>query len=246
MRRYKLLVLFILFVLALPSFGQEEAVQETEGVMAWDQSRVELRMPSDETIAAYQQHPDYEYDRAQLPDPWWVRLLRWLRSHISIGEGGWSVLGWTLILVASVALIFLILKILGVPVKGLFIFSRSTSVTNLSFNAANIDIDDQNLDKKLRTFIDAEAYREATRILFILLLKQLNARKLIKWSAWKTDREYYYELQNEEMKASFLQLIRHYEYIWFGQFNLGKDQFNDVRLQFETFTNQLNQPNSKR
>lgn len=229
----------------MPSHGEARRVPETDSMMVWDQSKVDLRLPAIEAIDRYRQDPEYKYDLVKEPESWWKRLLRWIFSKIALGEGSWSVLGWTLIAIAAIALIFLILKILGVPVKGLFIFSRSTHVTDLSFSAAQVNIDDQHLEKKLHAFIDAEAYREATRILFILLLKQLHTMKLIQWSTWKTDREYYYELQDQELKSTFLQLIRNYEFIWFGQFSLEKEQFHTVQLQFEAFTNRLVQQNSR-
>jgi len=247
MKWYKALLLFSLIICSLPSHGAEQHVPEKDSIitMAWDEAKVDLRLPTVEEIDRYRQDPEYKYDFVKEPESWWSRLLRWILSKISLSEGSWSVLGWTLIAIAAIALIFLILKILGVPVKGLFIFSRSTKVTNLSFSAAQMNIDDQHLEKKLHAFIDAEAYREATRILFILLLKQLNTMKLIKWSTWKTDREYYYELQDQQLKSTFLQLIRNYEYIWFGQFSLGKEQFQTVQLQFEDFTNHLVKQNSR-
>jgi len=246
MKWFKTLLVFTFIICSVPSHGEEQYAAKADSLMVWDQSKVDLRLPAAENISAYRQDPDYQYDLVQEPQSWMRRLLRWLLSHISLTEGSWSVMGWMLIAIAAIALIFLILKLLGVPIKGLFIFSKSTNVTDLSFSAAQVHIDDQNLEKKLHTFVDAEAYREATRILFIILLKQLNTMKLIKWNTWKTDREYYYELTDQELKSTFLQLIRNYEFIWFGQFSLGKEQFKTVQLQFEAFTNHLVQQNSRR
>lgn len=234
--RLLLLASFLLFSFCLTA---EEHNVESDSIEAWDNSKVDYRTPPTDTIAYYRAHPEYQYDLAKEPESVFSKILRWLASYLTVSGEGATALGWFLIVAAVIALLLLIIKLAGIPVKGLFVFSRSTKVSQLNFGQQNENIEEQKLDNMLKVFINNKAYREATRVLFLQALRSLNRKGLIQWNVFKTDREYYYELKEEHLKASFLDIIHNYEFVWYGKFEVTEMEFNQLKEGFTLFINKL-------
>jgi hypothetical protein len=102
-----------------------------------------------------------------------------------------------------------------------------------------MDIESEELGKMMKVSIQIKAYREATRVLFLLSLMALHRKNHIEWNAFKTDRDYYYEVKNQQLKEKFLLLIRQYEYVWFGKFELSEPEFESINSDYKQFINQI-------
>ncbi|MCU4154827.1 hypothetical protein J1N10_02495 [Carboxylicivirga sp. A043] len=238
MRLLRLLLLSGILLISL-LIKAENGTAVSDSIEAWDNSKVDYRTPSADTIAYYRALPEYQYDLAKEPESVFSKILRWLASYLTVSEGGASALGWFLIIAAVIALLFLIIKLAGIPIKGLFVFSRSTKVSQLNFGQQNTDIEEQNLDNMLKVFINNKAYREATRVLFLQALRSMHRKGFIQWNAFKTDRQYYFELKEEHLKTSFLDIIRNYEFMWYGKFEITETEFTRLKEGFNQFINEL-------
>ncbi len=218
--------------------AEREEYAPADSIEAWDNSVVDYRQASADTIAYFKQLPEYDYNEVKKTESLLDKFLKWLALLLFTSSGAsWT--GWILVVLAVFALLAIVIRLFGIPIKGLFVFSRSTKVTELNFSTGSGDLESENLDKLLQSFIEGQAYREATRILFLMTLRQLNRNHLIKWSIWKTDREYYYELKDEQLKAEFIEAVRQYEYIWYGKFTPEKEYFERVNLQFAQLTKSI-------
>lgn len=225
---FALLALFLLQTSSL-CYAQESTVE------AWDDSRVDVRKPSQEAIDQLKANEDYIYKIEEREESAWDRFWRWFWSKLlnNVGDLSWT--GWVLLGLAVIALLAIIIRLFKIPIKSLFVFSRATKVTDLNFWSDITDLENEALEKNLHEYITNGAYREATRILFLIALRQLNRNKLIAWDAWKTDREYYYELKDEQLRTSYNHVMRHYEYVWFGHYLPHQEQFNIIKQQFDNF-----------
>ena len=235
----KYLLIVIISCISLLANAEENSYAEKDTVEAWDNSKVDYRHPSRETIDHYSQQSEYQYHINTDALSWWRKFWAWVLSHIRISDGTFSILGWTILTLAILALLFLIIKLMGIPIKGLFVFSKSTKVTQLKFGQSLVDLEKEKLDEMLTLYINNQAFREATRVLFLLTLRRLNRKNLIKWNAYKTDREYYYEIKESSLKDLFLNIIRQYEFIWFGKFDITEPEFTLVKSEFDQFMNKL-------
>ncbi|MBS2211708.1 hypothetical protein KEM09_09855 [Carboxylicivirga mesophila] len=244
MNSLKYLIVIIVWSLGLNTSAQQDSIVSVAPVDAWDNSIVDYRCPAQDTIDYYRAQPEYQYSVNTDALNWWQKFVKWLLSLFRIGDGTLSLIGWLFLLLGVAAVVFIVIRLLGIPIKGLFIFSRSTKVTNLNFGLNNADIENEELENMLKVFINNQAYREATRILFLLSLRQLHRKNIIRWNAYKTDRDYYYEVDDPEIKSAFLSLIRQYEFIWFGKFNINEQEFSTVKNEFEQFM-QLLTPNKQ-
>ena len=85
----------------------------------------------------------------------------------------------------------------------------------------------------------AKNYRLATRYLFLNILKHLKEHHLISYQFQKTNADYKSELTNEDIKVEFTYTSRFYEFVWYGDFTLGKDEFLEAKTRFETFIHNI-------
>ncbi len=86
--------------------------------------------------------------------------------------------------------------------------------------------------------LSQENYRMAVRCLFLLSLNKLADEGLLIRSAEKTNCNYLRELPVSRQK-DFATLILHYEYVWYGNLSISKQQFDYIENLFTGF-NQKN------
>lgn len=213
--------------------------QDSVSVEAWDQSRIEFRHPQADTIRYYQSLSEYQYEQAKNPVSLWDKFWRWVNELLS-GKG---IDGGTLrlffIVLVIVIFAIIIFFLLGIRLKGLFFFSRKVTGADIAFNAHSDDIHDTRLDDLLKMLIHHGAWREATRILYLISLRELNKHQLIAWSNSKTNKDYYYELKDPSLKRIFRQAALNYEYAWYGQFQVEDHHFETIRMVFEDMKQQI-------
>jgi len=231
--KFLLAFLFIIFSFSIRADESVSAVADT--IESWDNTIIDYRCASVETMDYYKARPEYKYDLVKEPESLLSRVLKWLASHFKVSDEGVTIFGWILLSLAILGLLLLIIQLTGIPIKSLFVFSKSTKVTQLKFGQSLVDLEKEKLDEMLTLYINSQAFREATRVLFLLTLRLLNRKNLIKWNAYKTDREYFYEIKESSLKDLFLNIIRQYEFIWFGKFDIIEEEFNSVKNDFENF-----------
>lgn len=127
-------------------------------------------------------------------------------------------------------LLLLIYQIVGTPVKGLFYPEKSKSF--IDFIEKTEDIRQADLNELIKKETEAGNFNKATRYLYIKLLKTLDEIQLINWQTGKTNRDYYYELSGKEVQQEFSFLTFLYEYIWYGEFGIEKNRFEEVNERF--------------
>jgi cbb3-type cytochrome oxidase subunit 3 len=81
-------------------------------------------------------------------------------------------------------------------------------------------------------------YRMAVRYLFLKTLQDLRDSNHIEYTREKTNSRYARELP-PEMRNDFSRLTLAYEYVWYGNFPVSKDQFDTIQKQFSAFFNKI-------
>ncbi len=109
----------------------------------------------------------------------------------------------------------------------------------LTNDVAEIDIIETDLKSILQEAIQNGEYRQATRLLYLQTLKELNERNIILYAHEKTNWEYVRNLQNTTYGTDFRNLTTYYEYIWYGNFEITKETFETLYNSFKTFNDNL-------
>lgn len=101
------------------------------------------------------------------------------------------------------------------------------------------NIFEMDYEKAISTALQNNNYRLATRFLFLRSLKTLSIKKIITYSADKTNFDYVFEVNGSPYYNNFVMLSRNYEYVWYGNFNLNDQQFKLIQDLFNQFQQQL-------
>jgi len=85
------------------------------------------------------------------------------------------------------------------------------------------DIDE--LQSLLQEALDQNQYQAAVRIRFILLLRLLDEKKLLKFKIDKTNRNYIDELSGSGHHYDFRKVVLIFEKVWYGRLTVSRSEF---------------------
>ncbi len=102
------------------------------------------------------------------------------------------------------------------------------------------DIRTLNLDQLLEQALAAEDYRLGVRIFYLMVIKQLSERSLIKWKKDFTNREYLRQMRNSRIYEKFFMCTLTFEEVWYGDRTINADSFKEIKPQFEELLRQMN------
>jgi len=220
-------ILFILF-LGSSSFY-------TQTVLKVDTANVEVRKLSEQALNKYLSDKEFDYSRelAQKPVSWWDRFLNWLQDLIyklfdfTMESGQLK----TIIILGVLALIvYLLLK---TELYTLFVANRKRA--KIDFKTEQEDIHKADLELLINQSIENKEFRKAIRYLFLKVLKELDAKEWITWKISKTNYEYLSELKKHHAQSDFKNLSIIYEYIWYGDFIINDEQFEQLHILYKNY-----------
>jgi uncharacterized protein DUF4129 len=121
------------------------------------------------------------------------------------------------------------------------IFQRQTASAKVKEESLTDDIAHSVLEynKLIERAVATNNLRLAVRYLYLQALQQLSDDKLIQLAPDKTNHQYLFELKDRRLKDLFSLLTLHYEYVWYGGFNINETIFTAVRQSFKEFKDQL-------
>jgi hypothetical protein len=84
---------------------------------------------------------------------------------------------------------------------------------------------DSDLNTLLQRAINAEDFRQATRIHFLMIIKHLSKKGALQWSQEKTNRQYVREMLGRPQVKDFQRAVLLYEYVWYGNRPIGRERY---------------------
>jgi len=206
---------------------------------------IEFRQVPDSTVDSLQHRKDFAY--ANDPEYWINKPERQVetRSHNN-SKGFWSYFndffsGKTIrtltygILIAF--FLFVIYRIIVVNKLFLFYSAKKAKTTD---SGEGVDIDDDNLDEKIKKAVADKEHRMAVRYMYLKALRLLNDKQWIRYHADATNYEYVNQMSGHKLATDFGFLTRVYDYMWYGEFTLTAEQFDIVYKNFSHFYNTVN------
>lgn len=157
---------------------------------------------------------------ANEPSPLWIRNLLWV-----LVVGG-----------------FVILIIWFLVSSDVQLFRKSPPVVakqgeEEEFSTENLfDID---YNSALQRAIAAQNYRLAIRLLYLQTLRELALRNLIQFRQERTNSDYLMQLFQTAYYKEFFRLTRNFEYAWYGQFQVSRPAFEQIRDEFLSFNQRI-------
>jgi hypothetical protein len=123
--------------------------------------------------------------------------------------------------------------------KGNFIFKRNTSSDTVKEIAEEQPIRDvSDYDALIQQSYKLEDYRMAVRYLFLKTLRLLIDKQLLQHSVDKTNFQYVQEIAADK-RNEFASLVLNYEYVWYGNLLITREQYTQVEKKFTSFNNRF-------
>lgn len=205
-----------------------------------DSSTVTIKQFDKAAMDILRSNPDFQYEELLVDLSWWDRFKRWIIYKIAelmTREGSWSLLKNAMLALGIAALLYLIMKLLGMDIAS--IFSRKAKTTGLEHMEYTENIHTIDFDGELQKAIQTGNYRLAVRLLYLDCLKKLSDYQLIDWQPAKTNANYINELSNTPIKDEFRQLTKQFEYVWYGDFGISQRHFTHLHEAFQQFDKEL-------
>jgi hypothetical protein len=89
------------------------------------------------------------------------------------------------------------------------------------------------LERRLEEALSKEDYREAVRIYFIFIIKDLSSKNWISWERKKTNMSYLMEMRNKPQFNLFNETVSIYDIVWYGNYTITRSNFNEVEPKFK-------------
>lgn len=196
-----------------------------------DTGAQEVRKVPDSVTEAMKKQRDFLYAN----DPsYWEKDKPQDRSLLSkfFEFLGSPVMKVVLYIVLGLIILFIIYQV--AVVNNFFVFSR-TKRNKKKEEGEDGEIVPLDIDEKIRDAIGKGQYRMAVRYLYLKTLAVLGEKNHIKLHAKSTNNDYLIQMRQSPVFGEFAALTRVYEYVWYGEFMPGQQQFEKIHNNFNQF-----------
>lgn len=102
------------------------------------------------------------------------------------------------------------------------------------------NLEDHDVAYYLKQAVTGQQYRIAIRLHYLLIIKELSEKKLIKWKRDKTNKNYLIETSSYAFSASFKKSTNIFEKVWYGERNVDEHDFKVIQGQFTALNEEIN------
>ncbi len=134
---------------------------------------------------------------------------------------------------AILILVFIIIKIF---VGNVTLTNKKVSSTRpMILEEVEKNLQESDLDRYLREALTNKNYRVAIRLYYLMIIKELSAKNLIKWKLDKTNRDYLSEMSSHTSFPDFRSITRTFDKVWYGEQVLEQKDFSEIGPLFEQY-----------
>lgn len=191
---------------------------------------------------------DFEYEVKVGDKSVWERFKEWLAHWLlkifglSNMETSSKYLGYIFKAIAVLIVIYVIYLIAKIILnkEGQWVFDKSTTRKIYSDEEIEKNLIYVDFEKLIQETLNKGDNRLAIRYYYLWLLKRLSEKNIIDWHAEKTNSDYLYEIQSNDLRTDFQYLSYLYNYIWYGEFEMTDATFLHAKNAFERTLKSLN------
>ena len=220
------------FLMCFSAFGQQSLQMDT--------SAIQQRSFNNSAIASFKRQPVFQYNQLQEPaTSLWDRFWLWFWFKISqlLTTKQGKNTAWTLLFlfVAGMVALF-VFKFMGMNKNGLF---GRKSGKGLQYSIGSDDINSIDFEEAIAAAEANGNYRLGVRLLYLQVLKIISDRGFIDWQINKTNTDYLAEVSSKSWLAAFTELTNSFEYTWYGETFIDRENYLVLQQKFQTFNRNL-------
>ncbi len=152
----------------------------------------------------------------------------------SAGSGIGSILLIIALAILIVAIVFMILQSVKDKNKKI----KSTIADENKYE--NLTITKSELELALEAALKDKNFREAVRIYFIAVIKEMKDKRWIKWERKKTNYHYIDEIHGRSQQTDFITATRAFEVVWYGNRNIAEYEYKSIEPVFVKLLHSIN------
>lgn len=187
--------------------------------------------------------PTFDYtDDKYKGSSFWDRVGKWFEDFMSSILPDWHPDFWKtmkviLYILGAGILLFIVYRLVFNKNKTFIHHGQDEESEEVAFvrkNLLNVDLNDY-----IQKYQAENNWREVIRYLQLEVLQLLALKGHIEWDYRKTNQEFVYEIKDRETKKMFQRTCTIYDYVWYGDFPITKDKFEEFRSDFIHLKNKL-------
>ncbi|MEO8932819.1 MAG: hypothetical protein ABI295_00810 [Xanthomarina sp.] len=140
-------------------------------------------------------------------------------------------------LLATGALYLFVKFLLQSPMSSVF---KTEEKTMDAFGYMEEDIQQLDFENLIKSALNENNFRLATRYLYLKALKNLTSKNIIDWHYNKTNSDYLNEISDDGIKQLFKRISYIYDYVWYGEFSIDAQAFAKNEEAFLTLNKRIN------
>ena len=229
-------------------FVQFSIAQQNEQPINFDDSTVEKQLISEEDLETYKADEDFNYKEVIAEENFIDKAQRWLRNFLM--KFWESIFG----IGTAKGFLYFIFKVLPYILLGILVFllirfflkvnsnnliSKAKQKGTISFTEEEQIIKNEDIPALIKEAIHQKNYRLAIRYYYLQSLKQLTESDSISWQPQKTNEDYIKEIKKDHLRVDFKNVTKIYDYVWYGEFDVGAIKFEALKLPFENLNNTI-------
>ena len=189
------------------------------------------------------QSEEFDYSKAKPHDSIWNRIKRRINKIISyiwehinpVGTLDYiGIIVRVLVIVIIGLVLYFLIKFL-LSKNGNLFFSKKNKESKISDENIQENIHEINFLKEIAHYELEKKYRWAVRYQFLWALKKLSDSKKIQWNLEKTNKDYIHELSSAPEQSSFVDLVKIFDFVWYGEFSIDEQLYQTIKLKFDNF-----------
>ncbi|MFD2519109.1 hypothetical protein [Salinimicrobium flavum] len=193
-----------------------------------------------EKMSSLKKNPQFNYSEKLEDESWGTTFKRYLKMHwqnfLNWLLGDKTVPAVVAFLIQSLPYL-LILFLIGISA---YLFSKFNPFSPPGQSAKpGVILEDEeqiirtaNIRDLINKAIEKENYRLAVRYHFLYILQQLSEKEIVAYDPSKTDEDYLSEISSEGLKVQYRKVNRIYDFIWYGDFMAGKEEYQKIQQEF--------------
>ena len=223
-------------------FGQLGTAQKQDAVIL-DDSPIEKQVITEDDLESYKKDKDFNYIEVEAEESildriynWFYNLLRkFWEALFGIGTAkGFLFFVFRILPYILLGLLVYFLLKFFLKVNSNAILTKSKDKGTIAITEEEQIIKNEDIPALIKEAINQKNYRLAIRYYYLLSLKYLTDNETISWQPQKTNEDYIKEIDKINLKDSFKNITRIYDYVWYGEFGVDALKFEALKQPFES------------
>jgi len=244
----KKLLFILLFVLNSTVYSQTQLVE-----LKRDTTTITPKEFDKNALENYKSDTDFNYEEASSEPNLFQKIFMWLSNQfmrvlqwlfgVEKATGIFQFLMKTLPYIVLLVLLFLIIKMF-IKFKTNYLGVSIEKKAVVDFINEEELIKNEDLDSLIQKAITNQNYTLAVRYLYIKTLKVLDKKGVISWEQQKTNEDYIAEISSTNLKHKFTELTYLYDFVWYGNFAINAQKFQQINTSFTQLNQQISSKNA--